>query len=77
MSIDDKVDRIHDIAGAISKAIIDHHGGGPINVYETLGALSTIADHIIRQSPPEDQAELLAGWDESPAYFRSVVTGKN
>ena len=77
MGIDDKVDRVLNLAQAISTAIVDHHDGGPINVDETLGALSTIAADIIRQSPPEDHPLLLAGWEESPAYVRSIVTGKN
>ena len=77
MGMDGKVDRVLELAQAISTAIVDHHDGGPINVDETLGALSTIAADIIRQSPPEDQPKLMTGWEESPAYVRSIVTGKS
>lgn len=71
-----EIDRVADVVGtAISK-----HYSGDIDVYVALGALSTIAADIISKCPPEARNELLAAWDESPAWVRQSllqVSAKN
>lgn len=69
-------DEVNGVADAIGKAIARHYKGN-VNIYPTLGALSTIAADIISKAPLEARAELLAAWDESPAWVRASMAKKN
>ena len=75
MDIQERVDRTSEAADAIGKAVSAHFGG-TIDVYAVLGGLSTIAADIIMKAPRDVQAELLEAWDETPAYVRAQVRGK-
>jgi hypothetical protein len=66
---------VNEVALVIGIALTKHYDG-KVSVYLALGALSTIAADLIRRSPPEARAELLAAWEEAPAWVRASVTGQ-
>jgi hypothetical protein len=68
-------DEINKVADVIGKAVAKHYRGN-VRIYPTLGALSTIAADIISKAPIDARAELLAAWDESPAWVRSSLGSK-
>lgn len=70
-----KFQKVDEAADVIGNAIGKHYGG-EIDVYAVLGGLSTVAADIINKCPPESQGELLAAWDESPAWVRSSLMEK-
>lgn len=72
----DQFEEVNAVADVIGAAIAKHYKGD-VNVYPTLGALSTIAADIISKAPPQARAELLEAWAESPAWVRASLGQKN
>jgi len=72
-----ELDEVNEVADVVGQAIAKYYSGN-VSIYPTLAALSTIAADIISKAPLEARSELLAAWDESPAWVRSsMASGKH